>query len=149
LPRGLRLIDVSREEVWNIVAATRLSKLADVGAEVKKREGRDAWYVKATTDMLAAGRKELRDAIAEIVKTARDNGWADADKAEGWLEELEERGHAFKGGWPKCKGLVCSGALEVSFASTSSDNLKREAQRLRQMGLEEGRHFTVKMPEGR
>jgi Fe2+ transport system protein FeoA len=44
---------------------------------------------------------------------------------------------------------VCSGALEVSFASTSSGNLKRVAQRLRQMGLEEGRHFTVKMPEGR
>jgi hypothetical protein len=44
---------------------------------------------------------------------------------------------------------VCSGALEVSFASTSSDSLKREAQRLRQMGLEEGRHFAAKMPEGR
>jgi len=70
LPRGLRLIGVSKEEVWNIVAATRLSKPADVGAEVKKREGRDAWYVKATTDMLAARRKEPRDAIAEIVKTA-------------------------------------------------------------------------------
>jgi hypothetical protein len=149
LPRGLRLIGVSREEVWNIVAATRLSKLADVGAEVKKRKGRDAWYVKATTDMLAAGRKELRDAIAEIVKTARGNGWTDADKAEGWLEELE-RGRVLKEGWPKYYvALARSGALDVRFGSTSSGNLKREAQRLRQMGLEEGRHFTVKMSEGR
>jgi len=115
---------------------------------VKKREGRDAWYVKATTDMFAAGRKELRDAIAEIVKTARGNGWTDADKAEGWLEELEERSTHSRGAG-RSTGLVCSGALEVSFASTSSDNLMREAQRLRQMGLEEGRHFTVKMPEGR
>jgi predicted Zn-dependent protease len=111
LSRGLRLIGVSREEVWNIVAATRLSKLADVGAEVKKREGRDAWYVKATTDMLAAGRKEFRDAIAEIVKTARGNGWTDADKAEGWLEELEERGHAFKGAGRSTRGMCVAARL--------------------------------------
>ena len=64
---------------------------------MKKRKGRDAWYVKATTDMLAAGHKELRDAIAEIVKTARGNGWTNADKAEGWLEELEERGTHSRG----------------------------------------------------
>jgi hypothetical protein len=116
---------------------------------VKKRKGRDAWYVKATTDMLAAGRKEFRDAIAEIVKTARGNGWTDADKAEGWLKELE-RGRVLKEGWPKYYvALARSGALDVRFGSTSSGNLKREAQRLRQMGLEEGRHFTVKMSEGR
>jgi hypothetical protein len=36
----------------------------------------------------------------------------------------------------------------VRFASTNSGNIEREAQRLRDMGLEEGRHFTVKMPEG-
>jgi len=31
---------------------------------------------------------------------------------------------------------------------TNSGNIEREAQRLRDMGLEEGRHFSVKMPEG-
>jgi hypothetical protein len=36
-------------------------KLADVGAEMKKRDGRDAWSVRATTDMLAAGREEHRN----------------------------------------------------------------------------------------
>jgi hypothetical protein len=70
--------------------AARLLKLAGVGAEVKKEGGRDVWYVKATTDRLAAERKELRDALAEIVRRAVENGWVDADKAEGWLEKLEE-----------------------------------------------------------
>jgi hypothetical protein len=36
-------------------------KLADVGAEMKKRNGRDAWSVRATIDMLAAGCEELRN----------------------------------------------------------------------------------------
>jgi hypothetical protein len=35
----------------------------------------------------------------------------------------------------------------VRFSSTNSGNIEREAQRLRAMGLEEGKHFTVKMPE--
>jgi hypothetical protein len=35
----------------------------------------------------------------------------------------------------------------VKFSSTKSGNIKREAQRLREMGLEEGKHYTVKMPE--
>jgi len=55
-----------------------------VDAEVKKVGDRDGWRVEATTDMLAAGRKELRNALAEIVKTARDNGWVDEKKAERW-----------------------------------------------------------------
>jgi hypothetical protein len=33
------------------------------------------------------------------------------------------------------------------FSSTDPDSIEREAQRLKEMGLEEGRHFTVKMPE--
>ena len=82
--------------------AARLLKLASVGAEVKIEEVdvRDVWYVRVTTNKLAAGRKELREAIAEIVKTARSNGWVDAGKAEGWLEKLE-RGRVLMEGWPK------------------------------------------------
>jgi hypothetical protein len=45
-------------------------------------------------------------------------------------------------------GLTHSGALVVRFGSTSRKNIEREAQRLRDMGLEEGKHFSVKMPEG-
>jgi hypothetical protein len=38
-------------------------------------------------------------------------------------------------------------ALMVRYHSTNPESIKREAQRLRAMGLEEGKHFTVKMPE--
>ncbi len=128
--------------------AARLLRLAGVGAEVKKVGGRDVWRVEAATDMLTAGRKELRDAIAEIVKKAVESGWVDKKKAEHWLKKLE-RGRVLKEGWPKYSvGLVRSGALRVKFASTNPNSIEQEARRLRDMGLEEGRHFTVKMPEG-
>jgi hypothetical protein len=86
----------------------------------------------------AAGREELRNALAEIVETARANGWVDADKAEGWLEKLE-RGRVLMEGWPKyLVRLSSSGALMVIFGSTNPDNIVREAQRFRDMGLVEG-----------
>jgi hypothetical protein len=130
--------------------AALLLKLAGVGAEVKKkREGkREVWYVVATTDKLAAGRKELRDTLAEIVRKAVENGWVEAGKAEGWLRKLEE-GRVLKEGWPKYGvRLTGSGALEVRFGSTDPDNIEQEAKRLKGMGLVEGKHFTVEMPEG-
>ena len=134
--------DRSRAEL-----AARLLRRADIGAEVKKRRDRDVWYIRVTTDRLAAGREELREAIAEIIKTARSNGWVDAGKAEGWLEKLE-KGLTLKEGWPKYKvELARSGALVVKFGSTNPDSIKQEAQRLENMGLEEGSHFSVKMPE--
>jgi hypothetical protein len=127
--------------------AARLLKLAGIGAEVKRKGGRDEWYIEATTDVLAAGREELRKALAGIVRKAAENGWVEAGKAEGWLEKLE-RGRVLKEGWPKYHvGLSGSGALMVVFSSTDPGNIVREAQRLRAMGLEEGRHFSVKMPE--
>jgi hypothetical protein len=129
--------------------AARLLKLAGVNAEVKKREGkREVWYVYAYTDMLATGRRELRNAIAEIVRKAVENGWVDAGKAEDWLEKLE-RGRVLMEGWPKYHvGLARSGALDIRYRSISSYSIQHEAQRLENMGLEEGRHFSVKMPEG-
>ena len=126
--------------------AARLLRLTGVSAEVQKESGRDVWYIKAYTDVLAAGREELRDALAKIVETARDNGWVDEKKAELWLEKLES-GVALKEGWPRYKVSVVEGALVVRFASTSPDSIVQEAQRLREIGLEEGKHFTVKMPE--
>jgi hypothetical protein len=126
--------------------AARLLRLAGVSTEVSKVGDRDEWRVEATTDMLAAGRKELRDAIAEIVREAIARGWVDADKAESWLEKLEE-GRVLKEGWPKYHVGLTEGALVVRFNSTDPDSIEREAQRLREMGLEEGVHFSVKMPE--
>jgi hypothetical protein len=131
----------------HVELAARLLRLAGVNAEVKKREGkRDVWYIVATTDKLAAGREEFRKALAEIVKTARKS--VGEEKAKRWLEKLEE-GLTLREGWPKYHvGLSGSGGLMVRFASTDPDSIVREVQRLRQMGLEEGVHFTAKMPEG-
>jgi hypothetical protein len=130
--------------------ATRLLRLAGVDAEVKKAEvgNKDIWYVEVSTDRLTAGRKELREALVEIVKKAVENGWVEAGKAERWLVKLE-KGLTLREGWPKYHvGLARSNALDVRYQSTNSGNIEREAQRLRDMGLEEDRHFTVKMPEG-
>ncbi len=79
--------------------AARLLKLAGVSAEVRKVEvgGRDVWRIRAYTDRLAAGREELRNAIAEIVREAITRGWVDAGKAEGWLKKLE-KGRVLKEG---------------------------------------------------
>ncbi|AKT35827.1 PaRep2b protein [Pyrobaculum sp. WP30] len=127
--------------------AARLLKLAGVTAEVTKVGGRDEWRVIATTDKLAAGHEKLRKALAEIVRRAMENRWVDADRAERWFEKLEE-GLTLREGWPKYYvGLSSSGGLEVRFSSTNPDSIQRETQRLMDMGLEEGRHFTVKMPE--
>jgi hypothetical protein len=134
--------DRSRAEL-----AARLLRLAGVRTEVKKEGSRDAWYVRAYTDMLAAGREELRKALAELVRTARSKGWVDEKRAEGWLKKLEE-GLTLREGWPRYEVVLAKGALMVRFSSTNSGNIEREAQRLRAMGLEEGKHFTVKMPEG-
>jgi len=127
--------------------AARLLKLAGVNGEVRKEDGRDAWYVKAYTDMLAAGRGKLREALIKIVETARINGWVDADKAERWLEKLEG-GRVLREGWPKYYvGLTNNGALVVEYRSTNLDSIKQVEQQLKQMGLEKDVHFTVKIPK--
>ncbi len=52
-------------------------------------------------------------------------------------------------GWPKYHiGVDHHGALLVRFTSTAPDSIRRETQRLENMGLVEGVHFSVKMPEG-
>jgi hypothetical protein len=134
--------DRSRAEL-----AARLLKLTGVDAEMRREDGKGEWYVRATTDRLAAGREELRDALAEIVEEALAKGWVDAGKAERWLDKLE-RGLTLREGWPKYHVGLNEGALEVKYQSTNLGNIEREVKRLKAMGLEEGRHFAVKMPEG-
>jgi hypothetical protein len=127
--------------------AARLLRLAGVGAEVKKVGDRNVWQVWATSDKLAAGREELRDAIRKVVEEALKKGWVDETKARRWLKKLEE-GRVLMEGWPKYYvRLTRSGALEVKYQPTDPVSIKREAQRLENMGLVEGVHFTVKMPE--
>jgi hypothetical protein len=128
--------------------AARLLRLAGVSAEVKKVGDGGIWHVYAYTDKLATGDEKLKDALANIVREAIARGWVNAGKAEFWLEKLE-KGRVLKESWPKYEvRLVRSGALMVRFSSPNPDSIAREAQRLKEMGLEEGRHYTVKMPEG-
>jgi len=133
----------------SVELAARLLRLAGISTEVKKKmSNREVWRIWATTDMLAAGRMELRDALVKIVETARSNGWVDEKKAKRWLEKLKS-GLTLMEGWPKYEmGHAHSGALEVRYRSINPDSIERERQRFRAMGLEEGVHFTVKMPEG-
>jgi hypothetical protein len=133
----------------SVELAARLLRLAGISTEVKKKmSNREVWRIWATTDMLAAGRMELRDALVKIVEMAHSNGWVDEKKAERWLEKLKS-GLTLMEGWPKYEmEHARSGALEVRYTSTSPDGIERERQRFRAMGLEEGVHFTVKMPEG-
>ncbi len=129
--------------------AARLLRLAGVDTEVKKmKSNRDQWYVVATTDMLAAGREGLRNAVRKVVEEALGKGWVDEKRAGRWLEKLEE-GLTLREGWPKYSVQLTEGALMVRFGSTDPDSIKQAVQRLRDMGLVEGRHFTVRMPEGR
>jgi hypothetical protein len=147
LRRNEILLQFSSTDRNRVELATRLLRLAGVNAEVKKEGGRDVWYVYATTDRLAAGRKELRDALADIIRKAVENGLVDAGRAGRWLEKLEG-GITLREGWPKYEVRLAKGALVVRFGSTNPGNIEREAQRLKAMGLEEDRHFSVKMPEG-
>jgi tetratricopeptide (TPR) repeat protein len=102
---------------------------------------------------LAELRRALKDVkdetlAEELVREAIARGWVDVKKAESWLEKLESD-LTLEEGWPKYYvGLARSGALRVIFGSTSPDNIEEEAHRLGEMGLEEGVHFSVKMPEG-
>jgi hypothetical protein len=107
--------------------AERLLKLAGVSAKMKKVGEGGEWHVWATTNKLAAGRKELRDALAEIVRAAVENGWVDAGQAERWLEKLE-RGLTLREGWPKYLVRLKEGALMVRFGSTSPASVEREAR---------------------
>ncbi|MCC6031960.1 MAG: hypothetical protein LM566_03475, partial [Pyrobaculum sp.] len=126
--------------------AARLLRLAGVVAEVQKAGGRDKWYVYAYTDKLAAGREELRKALADFVREAVKNGLVKAGKAEGWLKKLEE-GRVLMEGWPKYNIQLTKGALVVRYRSTDRNSIEQEAQRFRNMGLKEDVHFSVKMPE--
>jgi hypothetical protein len=78
-----RSADRSRVEL-----AARLLRHAGVNVEVKRVKDEDKWYVRAYTDMLAAGHEGLRKALAEIVETARKS--VGEEKAKRWLEKLEE-----------------------------------------------------------
>ncbi len=109
---------------------------------VKRKGDEDVWYVVATTNKLAAGREELRKALAEIVKTARDSGWVDEKKARRWLEKLGRGVVAWEG--KKFEMRLVEGALVVRFSSTSRKSVEDVVREFKAMGLEEDVHFAVR-----
>ncbi|MFZ8838447.1 MAG: PaRep2b protein, partial [Pyrobaculum sp.] len=129
--------DRSRAEL-----AARLLRFAGVGAEVKRKGDEDVWYVEATTDKLAAGRKELRDAVRKVVEEALKEGGVDEKKARRWLEKLEKGMAMWEG--KKFEMRLVEGALVVSFSSTSRKSVEEVAREFKAMGLVEGVHFTVR-----
>jgi hypothetical protein len=74
LPSDEVVLRFQSSDRGRVELAARLLRLAGVGAEVKKEGGRDVWRIVATTNMLAAGHEELRNAIAEIVRATRGRG---------------------------------------------------------------------------
>jgi Fe2+ transport system protein FeoA len=136
-------MDRSRAEL-----AARLLRLAGVTAKVRGESGGDGWHVKATTGRIAAGREELRNAIAKLVETARVSGLVDEKRAKRWLEELKKGRVSAESRPGYLIRLDHHGTLVVKYQSTKPDRIEREAQRLENMGLTRGVHFTVKMPEG-
>ena len=106
------LLQFASTDRSRVELAARLLRLAGVGVEVQKEGSKDKWYVRAYTDVLAAGREELRKALAKIVKRAVESGWVDENKAEGWLEKLE-KGRALMEGWPKYTSPAESSSLSA------------------------------------
>jgi len=127
--------------------AARLLRLAGVDAEVERESGRDVWRVYAYTDVLASASEELRDALANIVRRAVEHGWVDEEKARRWLEKLEGGVAAWEGKKFMVR-LSGSGALEVSFRSTSRKSVEDVVREFKAMGLEEGVHLAVRWSEG-
>jgi hypothetical protein len=72
--------------------------------------------------MLAAGRKELRDALAEIVRAALAKGWMSEGTAKRWLDKLRS-GITLKEGWPKYHVGLNEGALEVRYTSINPEGI--------------------------
>jgi hypothetical protein len=140
----LQFVSTNRSRVE---LAAILLRHAGVTAEVEKVGGRDVWRVRATTDMLAAGRKELRDAVRKVVEEALDKGLVGEKKARRWLEKLE-RGMAVWEG-KKFEMRLVEGALVVSFSSTNRESVGEVVREFKAMGLEEGVHFTVRWGGGR
>mgnify|MGYP000164346405 CR=1 FL=1 len=119
--------DRSRAEL-----AALLLRHAGVSAEVKKKKDRNVWQVWATTDMLAAGREELRDAVRKVVEEALEEGWVDEENARRWLEKLEGGVATWEG--KKFKTRLVKGALEVGFSSADRESLEDVADAFKANG---------------
>jgi hypothetical protein len=124
--------------------AAAVLREAGVEAELKnywdKSVNREKWYIKASIDKLAAARKELREAIAQVVRQAEEAGLLSREKAQSWLQKLLRM---------RFSALLDSrGALRVMYKSTSPLAVEYAAERLQRLGLRPGVHYRAKKPQG-
>ena len=94
---------------------------------------------------------KLAEAVRLGAGGALGVGWEGLKKTKGGRVAADltiSDSGVLKEGWPKYKVRLVKGGLEVRFGSTNRKSIEREWQRLKDMGLEEGKHFTVKMPKG-
>jgi hypothetical protein len=95
--------------------AAQLLRQAGVDVELKsywdKSVNREKWYVKASIDKLAVARRQLREALAQVVRQAEEAGLLSREKAQSWLQKLLKL---------RFSALLDSrGALRVMYKSTS------------------------------
>jgi hypothetical protein len=112
-------------------------RLAGVSAEVKKGGGRDVWYVKPPPTSLRLGARSSEKPSPRSSGGRRER--LGGRRQGGALAGEAGEGPRVEGGLAEVpRGAGTSGALVVRFSSTNPDSIEREAQRLREMGLEEG-----------
>jgi len=85
------------------------------------------WNIFASLRRLAGADRTLKEAVIEAVKAAAERGWIDAKKAQRWVAKIE-RVRTYVG-------------ERLAIYSKHPEVLEREAQRLREMGLVEGRQL--------
>jgi hypothetical protein len=111
--------------------AVRLLKEAGVSARVHHRK---VWYVFASIRRLASAKEPLKEAVVASIKYAAERGWIDEKKAQRWIAKIA--------------GLPTYNIDKMAVYSKRPEVLEREVQRLREVGLAEKKHFTVRRPEG-
>jgi len=117
-------------------AELALRLLKELGVDAKVYHNKKVWRIFASLSGLAGADRTLKEVIIASIEAAVERGWIDAKKAQRWIAKIE------------CVHTYSVGE-KLTIYSKHPEVLEREAQRLREMGLVEGLHFTVKMPDDR
>ncbi|MFZ8808788.1 MAG: PaRep2b protein, partial [Pyrobaculum sp.] len=141
------LLELESSNPSRVELAVQLLKRAGVKATVAIDEKKNSFRIWATTNRLEAGCEELREALAEIIREALMRGLIGAAKARQWLERLEKDLTPKRSWLNYYMRLAGSGGLNIRYNFTNLYSIMQEIQWLKKMGFEEGRHFTVKMPD--
>jgi hypothetical protein len=114
-------------------AELALRLLKELGVDAKVYHKKD-WHIFASLRGLAGADRTLKEAVTAAIVAAAERGWIDAKRAQRWVAKM---------------GCVRTYSVGEKLAvySKHPEVLECGAQRLREMGLVEGRHFTLKMPE--